>query len=259
MKPQRLDVAFVLMLRGPWHVGSGLGSVAIDRLLRRRALPGTSERVPYVPGSQLKGILRHQCERLLATFSAPVLSPHFLSEQPTREYLAAFVPLQQSDYLIDRLFGSRYEGECLFVQDALPESNLQIPSYALNRTAMDRLTGTVRAGRLFTTELASGKAITLRSVLQARHVAGVLTPQDGDDEGFPYEYSFLLAGLLSMDAIGGDKSTGCGWIQMQIQEILWNGKKLPLETALAPLQDSDWLDMMELIRSELREKRKATS
>ena len=55
MKPQRLDLCYHIVWRGRWHVGSGYQSAVADRLVQR-LLDGA----PFVPGSQIKGVLRHQ-------------------------------------------------------------------------------------------------------------------------------------------------------------------------------------------------------
>jgi len=97
---------------------------------------------------------------------------------------------------------------------------------------MDRLTRTVKEGHLFTTEMA--RPIELEGQIRARHPAGVLTQYD---DGFPYEYALLLAGLLSIDRLGGDKSAGLGRCQIEVERVVWNGAKKDLEECLAPLAE----------------------
>jgi CRISPR/Cas system CSM-associated protein Csm3 (group 7 of RAMP superfamily) len=121
-----------------------------------------------------------------------------------------------------------------------------------SRTAIDRLTGTAREQTLFVTEVVQGRATQLHSRLQARHPVGALT-QDGD--GFPFEYSLLLAGLLSLDRLGGDKSAGFGRCRIEIENnaVRWNDQSsFPLEQALKSFEDlgEDWFAFLKDFREE---------
>jgi CRISPR/Cas system CSM-associated protein Csm3 (group 7 of RAMP superfamily) len=249
--PQRLDIAYTLTWMGGWHVGSGYGTAIADRLVRRRALTGDGKGQPFVPGSQIKGVLRHLCERLAALFDLPVVSPHFAGPHPPDELLENFQPLQRSALLIDRLFGSRYQGDCLFVHDAMPPERSPEPSSRWHsRTAIDRVSGTAKDRTLFVTEVADGSGPKLHGRIRARHPVGVLTQLE---DGFPYEYALLLAGLLSLDMLGGDKSTGLGRCRLCIDggRVRWNERAdYPVEEALAGFQDADWRGMLELVRGE---------
>ena len=136
--PQRLDLMFRIEWEGTWHVGSGSGAVQADRLIRRRGGRGG---MPFVPGSQLKGVLRHQAERLAAALGREVVSPHATGRDQQEGLVRHFRPLNDSALLVDRLFGSRYQGECLFVDVALAPprgaSRLACPRFASARPGGD--------------------------------------------------------------------------------------------------------------------------
>ncbi len=249
-----LEISFCVRWESPWHVGSGMGTVGVDRLLRFRVAAvreGQSDRrvlrrVPYVPGSQLKGVLRHQCERLYAAWAGKVVPVHAGTGAPPKELLHHFGPLVKSPLLVDRLFGNRFQGECLFVEDALPESWEERSWLIMGRTAVDRRTGTVREGTLFFTQVGVSSFPPLRSRVLGRHPPGVLT-QDGD--AFPFEYALLVAALMTIDALGADKSAGFGRCQLRIENIRWNEHgSLPLEDALRPLEDPEWPELAALVR-----------
>lgn len=249
MIAQRLDVHFRIVWEGNWHAGSGEGDAALDRRVRRRA----GSRLPMLPGSQFKGVLRHHCERLTALLGISVVSPHQLGRQPPAELLEQFRPLARSELLIDRLFGSRYQGDCLFVDDALPEeAATPWPSWGHARTAIDRLTRTARDRTLFVSEVVSGNGRALLGRLKARHPAGVLTP---GENGFPHEYALLLAGLLGIENLGGDRSVGLGKCRIEIPGgvLRWNGNDLPLSTALTSLAEPDWKEQLELHREVMNQ------
>jgi CRISPR/Cas system CSM-associated protein Csm3 (group 7 of RAMP superfamily) len=243
--PQRLDVAFRIEWESDWHSGSGEGSAGIDRLVRKRQRGG--KRLAFLPGSQLKGVLRHQCERLAALLGCDVVSPHQASGPETDTLVRHFGPLANSGLLIDRLFGSRYQGECLFVDDALPAENAEESTRAHSRTSIDRVSGTARERTLFTTEVVP-RAVALTGSLRARHPAGVLTC-DGD--GFPYEYALLLAGLLTVESLGGTRSAGMGRCRITVEgeRVRWNGRAdYPLAEALRGMDEKDWSDLVQLLR-----------
>ena len=247
--PQRLDISYRIQWDGEWHVGSGFRTAATDRLIQR--LGGAGGR-PFVPGSQIKGVLRHTCGRLAQSLGLDAIDPHATSRDQWRLLVEHFRPLKQSPLVVDRLFGSRFQGDCLFVDNAMPASaegqgdqdqaetsgpdeaagTREYPRVVRARTAMDRLTGTVKEGHLFTTELA--QRVELVGRIRARHPDGVLTQYDG---GFPYEYALLLAGLLSIDRLGGDKSSGLGRCHVTVERVIWNGAEKGLEECLAPLAE----------------------
>jgi CRISPR/Cas system CSM-associated protein Csm3 (group 7 of RAMP superfamily) len=248
--PQRLDVALTITWEAGWHVGSGQGTARVDRLLRRRACGPRGERAPFVPGSQIKGVLRHQCERLAAMLGESVVSPHVVSRELDSGMLDEFRPLAQSKLLIDRLFGSRFQGDCLFIEDAVPTVAGRQTPLLHSRTSIDRVTGTARDRTLFVTEVVPAGGPELHSCVRARHPVGALT-QDGD--GFPFEYSLLLAGLLSLDMLGGDKSAGLGKCRITItgETVRWNDRPdYSVAEALKSFADTEWFEMLQLIRGE---------
>lgn len=248
IKPQRLDMRYRIAWQGRWHVGSGYQSAGIERLQRRLHGPhGT----PFVPGSQLKGVLRHQCERFALALELDALDPHVHSEEHSRRLVKHFTPLAKSELVVDRLFGTRYQGECLFVTNALPFApKVENATFVHARTAIDRLTGTVKEQNLFTTELTE-KDVHLHGTIRARHPAGVLTQEN---EGFPYEYTLLVAALLSLDTLGGDKSVGLGQCRMELVDdmVCWNGSALRHEDALESFRSEpeDWGELLNLLRQE---------
>ena len=246
MKPQRLDLRYRIAWKGRWHVGSGYQAAVADRLLRR--LPNGS---PFVPGAQIKGVLRHQCERLALTLGLEAVDPHASSKEHGQHLVKHFTPLAKSKLMVDRLFGSRYQGECMFVTNAVPTSSEPKSTAPVQtRTAIDRITGTVMERHLFTTELTEGD-IELQGTIRARHPAGVLTQYE---DGFPYEYSLLIAGLLSLDALGGDKSVGLGRCEIKLKEkaLRWNDESISKKDALQSFRELAelWGEWVNELREE---------
>ncbi len=248
MNPQRLDLSYDIVWEGRWHVGSGYQAATADRLLRRL---GGADGTPFVPGSQIKGVLRYQCERLALALDLDAVTPHAGIEEDEQMLVTHFEPLTQSTLVVDRLFGTRYQGECLFVTNAEPVLPKEQPVTSVQpRTALDRLTGTVMEQHLFTTEFVESRA-NLRGTIRARHPAGVLTQEE---DGFPYEYTLLFLALLSLDTLGADKSTGLGRCKIHIQEdtLLWNRQHISLDEILQSFRDEpdEWVLMLEMLREE---------
>ena len=183
---------------------------------------GGVDGVPFVPGSQIKGALRHQCERLALALDLEAVNPHAVTNDDKQHLVTHFTPLANSNLIVDRLFGSRYQGECLFVTNAMPvAADSEKEGSIQTRTTIDRVTRTVMEQHLFTTELTEGNT-NLQGKIRGRHPANVLTQYDG---GFPYEYALLVAALLSLDTLGGDKSTGLGRCKIKLKggTLCWNG------------------------------------
>jgi CRISPR/Cas system CSM-associated protein Csm3 (group 7 of RAMP superfamily) len=244
--PQRLNVDYRIAWESDWHAGSGEGSAGIDRLVQRRTC-GCGRRLPFVPGAQLKGVLRHQCERLAAVLGCEVVPPHQVGREIAPELLKHFRPLRGSGLLIDRLFGSRFQGECLFVEDALPESEEDWPARAHGRTSIDRLSRTARDRTLFVSEVVAGGGRALRGRIRARHPAGTLSLYDGD---FPLEYALLLAGLLTLDSLGGSRSSGLGVCRVDVPDgkVKWNDDRVPVQIALSSFSEKEWSLLLDLAR-----------
>ena len=253
---QRLDLTFQIEFKSSWHIGSGFRSAAASRLVRRMpAAKGGGNRgqeeqgadIPYVPGSQIKGVLRHQCERICLASGLDSLAPHATSAAQQTALVQHFVPLRQNPLLPDRLLGTRFQGACLFVSNALPVNGASGSSVLRTRTAVDRVTRTVREGHLFTTERMQPQTVEGR--IRARHPAGILTVEKG---GFPHEYSLLLAALLSITTLGGEKGCGLGQCEIRIvpDSLKWNGAAIALRDALANLNETEWGDLVAMIREE---------
>ena len=244
MKPQRLDIAYCIVWNGRWHTGSGYGSLAVDRV-QQRDRSGS----PVIPGAHIKGAVRHQLERLARSLGLKVVDPHASAVRGNRELIKNFQPLRKSDLLVDRLFGSRYQGECLFVSNAVPENSRSAAvTPVVTRTAIDRVTGTVKERHLFTTEVVGGSTLHAGTI-RCRHPSGVLTQEE---DSFPLEYSLLVAALLSVDALGGEKSAGLGRCEVKLGEdaLRWNDQSIPVDTALKSLYEREWADYLEIVREE---------
>ena len=250
MNSQKLDIEIRIEWKSRWHVGNGQSTSLVDRLLRKRSFSEHHLEQPYVPGSQIKGVVRHSCEKIVSTLAGNVVSPHVTTSHPDPRLLSEFKPLSNSTLIMDRLFGSRYQGECLYVEDSEPEVKKNPTTQIISRTAIDRVSGTTRFKSLFVSEVAVGSGNPHTAIIQARHEANILTQENN---GFPYEYSLLLVGLLAVESLGGDKSSGMGRCAISIPEgtVHWNDHpRYPLAEALSSFTEPEWIDLMHMCREE---------
>jgi CRISPR/Cas system CSM-associated protein Csm3 (group 7 of RAMP superfamily) len=208
-----INIELTIQFKSKWHTGSGEGSFMVHRLLKK-----DSRGWPYIPGSTFRGIVRQSCEKLSRTlgFQEPA-DPH----DPGLDKPGVFEPLKNNLSPVDRLFGSRYEGTNLFFKDLRLETE---PLYEWqseqSRTRLYRKLKTTKKGALFTTQYS--KPMTFKTAVEGYH-DNLYTFDENDP---PYAYCLLIAGIMAVDRIGGDKSTGSGQVVIEPISILVNGKEL---------------------------------
>ena len=254
MSKHQLSIAYQLSFQSDWHVGSGYGSMMVDRHARRRRDRVTGQQIPYVPGSQIKGLLREACEQWVATMGgegSQVAEVHGGDSDANENLVRAFVPSTISELIVDRLFGTRYAGECLYCSNAQAETEQRLRSTAISRNSIDRATGTAAAQKLFSTEVVPSQTCIFAGEIEGRHAERQLTLSD---HGFPYEYAILVAALRCLDSVGGDRNVGRGAVEVKITEIRWwpaGGKdwqSVDLAKAFQPLEEDETCDMIQMIR-----------
>ncbi len=230
----QLDLTINLTSR--WHAGSGEGSMAVDRNIRR-----DSNNQPYIPGSTLKGIIRENCERLSRTLGLGEPSdPHNSNIRNS----GAFGPLHLASHPVDALFGNKYEGADMYVRNARQVPGIQMGVTEMTRTAVSRARRTSLDGHLFSSEYVQPCSYKTSINGYHRHLVA-------ESAGIPFAYAVLVAGILNIDRIGSDKSTGCGVVKIDITKATYNGKNITIDEALACISDNELAEYYELCREEL--------
>lgn len=225
----RLKLEVQIDVQSIVHAGSGEGSFLTDRLIVR-----DSRGRPYIPASTLKGVFREHCERLSRTLGFPApADPH----QPNLTQHPGFVPKAMIDSPVDILFGTKYEAGELYFRNAEP-IGADWPTTSRHRVARHRVLGTAREKHLFSTEYANDT--TFRVTIDGYHHDLVIF-----DEKFPpFAYCLLIAGILSVESLGGDKSTGAGRLTRPIQvAALYNGDPVDIDGVFDLLSAQDYLEM----------------
>lgn len=213
-----IHIKLAIEIQSKWHCGSGEGGLSLNKTVKR-----DSRNWPHIPGSTLRGVVRESCEKLSRTLAFPSPSdPH--QTDLTRSTSWDFQPLGKVCSPVDELFGNRYESGGLFFRDArlstAPESEPLIQS----RICRYRRLGTARQGHLFSTEYMP--EMMFKTTIDGYHRDLI----SSGNEDPPFSYCLLVAGILAVNRLGGDKSTGCGRIRMVIESALFNGTLLEPES-----------------------------
>ncbi|KPA19006.1 protein containing DUF324 [Candidatus Magnetomorum sp. HK-1] len=232
-----INIKLSIKFKSKWHTGSGEGNLMVDRLIRR-----DSRNRPFIPGSTLKGVIRENCEKLSRTlnFNSP-LDPHKKD----------FLTFEKLKSPVDRLFLNSFKESQLFFRDARLENE---PSYnsTLNqsRICKYRTIGTSKENHLFTSEYATSgfsDSMIYKTEIDGFH-ENLLSFSDNEP---PYAYCLLIAAIMTTDLIGGDKSVGCGQVDIQIEEISYNkDKKSSLKEFLITIFDYLDNDLYQLSMEE---------
>ena len=226
-----LRLELTIQFSSKWHSGSGESGLMLNRLINRDA-----QNRPYIPGSTLKGVVRESCEKLTRALGFPEpADPH--SRDLTLN--DNFNDPQHIASPVDRLFGTRYSGDCLFFRDArLAEDPPRDAVWNQSRICRYRVLGGARDKHLFSSEYAA--PMTFGAAIDGFH--DHLESIDPDDGEPPYAYCLLIAAILNVGRIGGDKSTGSGNLQIHLDAVRYNNKDLEAETAFEYL-DSELYDL----------------
>ena len=73
---------------------------------------------PLFRGPRSKGLCVTNVNDWLSPWTLKQINPHAGTKDDEQSLVKYFTPLTNSNLIVDRLFGSRYQGECLFVTNA---------------------------------------------------------------------------------------------------------------------------------------------
>ncbi|MEH2022873.1 RAMP superfamily CRISPR-associated protein [Nostoc sp.] len=202
--------------------GGSSGSLADKPIVRN------SERNLLIPGSQIKGRVRHECEKLLRGLGWEI------SESPNAGRMVirrdnAPAKFQRHEYEIS---GYEYTYHCLISQifgDPILPSRVIFDDLVCTEELED-LAEILRPGVTINRRrrIAEEKKLyfletsPVNAKLQFKgeiHIQPNLTPERPD-----YAKVLILAGLRQIYALGGSKSAGLGWLHWELEE-LQNGLK----------------------------------
>jgi CRISPR/Cas system CSM-associated protein Csm3 (group 7 of RAMP superfamily) len=240
MKKERIHLTYQLHFDSAFHFGTGLRGGLVHRLVARNA-----DDYLLVPGSTLKGVVRERCEQLAKLFDIRTTRPH------TDDW--AEVKASRPD-IVAQVFGTRFVPGKLYFDDAqlideqqawfeLPAGWRPFQRHKFRKwqteqrtqVSLSRVTHTAQPGRLYTSEY--GRAnLTFTGTIRGL-VAG--TELFDNDSWGTYPLLLLITGLLSLERIGGSKSSGAGELTVTIGKLEVDGTERQVADLLSDLPSFD--------------------
>ena len=256
-----VQVRYAVTFDAPFHLGTGISAGLVDRTIIRNA-----SGYLYMPASTLKGVVREHCEQLHHFYrdephkekeaeqqDVAEQEPDTRSSVPSpHDARAALLHFGGPQTLVHRIFGSPlYPGGLHFNDAEQIRDQLQMyegknrndegkgayksmQTSVLTQVRIDRQTRSAVEQALYTSEFGIPRLTfegtikgqlrctpvdTLTKTLQDGQQAYTLTPS--------YSLLLLLAGLLLLERIGGNKSTGKGQCRCSIEELLLDRRPCP--------------------------------
>ena len=191
----------------PFSIGTGaLGGTTADKPLLKDA-----EGVPYLPGSALKGIVRHEAEKIMRSLwkeEAVCRSPNPATMCPQNR------PQEKRFCPICRIFGSPWLPSSLIFSDLKPgdRQDRQIMKDTKLRfgVGISRNRKVAAEELLYTLEVAPvAEAVPLRGTIEGNI----------SDKEWKRLLALVIVAVRAVEAIGGAKSRGLGWVVLKAVEI----------------------------------------
>ena len=223
MAGKPVHIALTLVFQTPPSIAAAgaFGSIA-DRVVERN---GWGQLI--IPGSQVKGKVRHACEQLARALGQPIC------EAPRADTMCPNPPGSDPVCLLCRIFGSpALRSPVRFADLVWEERSRSADEEPMDpaRRAMigiNRRRATVADDRLFLVETAP--YFPAQRFSNARAITGRLESTA--------QVKFLLAGLHLILAWGGMKSRGLGWIAQVEATATWDESPVPA---------TDWQEVQQL-------------
>ena len=200
---------------GAFNVGGG----ALGGSLSRRPLLTDWRGLPLVPGSSLKGRLRHTCKQLAEGLG------HQTCDDPRAEAMCPNTSPSGELCPVCRLFGSTGNPSPLtfsdlsLVEPAFLTRGTPPPTSLRYGVGISRRRSVAADQLLYDTEVfMPGSSVTLRG-----EIGGHLTAER--------DLGLLVAGLEHLITLGGGKTAGLGWcdLDFKLYQVESDGRKTPLD------------------------------
>lgn len=237
-----VQIDYELLFDAPFHFGTGIATGVVDRTVIRDAGGDL-----YVPASTFKGVLREHCEHLCRFYlpNEPVTSPH--------DPYATLAQFGKAPTLISRIFGSPLYPGGLRFNDARQEEETRtiykdIQTSISTQVRIDRMTRTAANEALYTSEFGTRYLVfegTIKGLLNCTPVEELAVTVQGKEIYTltpTYSLLILLAGLLMVERLGGNKSTGKGQCRCSVMNVLLDRHK-----CTKGLWQS-WIERMDMLK-----------
>jgi CRISPR/Cas system CSM-associated protein Csm3 (group 7 of RAMP superfamily) len=237
-----VQIDYELQFAAPFHLGTGIAAGLIDRTVIRDA-----EGNLYVPASTFKGVLREHCEQLCRFYlpNVQVASPH--------NPYAALAQFGKAPTLISRIFGSPLYPGGLRFNDARQQEEThnmysEIQTSIATQVRIDRVTRTAANEALYTSEFGTRYLRfegTIKGLLDCTSIKELTKTIQGHETYTltpTYSLLILLAGLLMIERLGGNKSTGKGQCRCFITNVQLDRHKCTEE------QWRSWIERLDVLK-----------
>ena len=182
-----------------------------------------------IPGSQLKGRLRHKCEKLARSLGwwipdSPLAEKLYLSDEVTEVPETLRAVYQVSGYpgyhcWVSQIFGDPILPSNLVVDDLIcPYSKDELPEVLRPGVSINRARRTAEDQKLFYLETSPAGA-------GLPFVGSIHLLRECPSHAEP----LLLAAIAHIHAFGGSKAGGLGWFRWQKRPILHTQEQSPFE------------------------------
>jgi len=237
-----VQIDYELQFDAPFHFGTGIAAGLIDRTVIRDA-----GRDLYVPASTFKGVLREHCEQLCRFYlpNTQIASPH--------DTYAALAQFGKTPTLISRIFGSPlYPGGLRFndarQQEEVKKVYREMQTNIATQVRIDRMTRTAANEALYTSEFGTRYLIfegTIKGLLDCTPIEKLAVIAQGEETYRltpTYSLLILLAGLLMVERLGGNKSTGKGRCRCTITNVILDKHRCAQE------QWQSWIEQLDVLK-----------
>lgn len=260
MSIRRISLAYHLVFHAPFHCGTGLSVGLLDRTVWR-----DDDGFLSIPGATIKGLVRRGCEQvahLLIDYLRHDLqiSSVVLRIDSPHDVQAALRDYHPQTTLLARLFGTRVRPGSLYFDNAELSRSWKDFFAPIERSSdrsifqswqveeriqvsMNRVTATARPGHLFTSEYG------IQHLEFDGRIYGVLEDLEGRDIQNGTEMlslALLLAGLLSVNHIGAQRSSGFGECTISVTSLTVNDEQIEDLEAYLRLLESISLYVMSM-------------
>lgn len=198
----QIRIPIVAHFETPFHIGGG---VTAESAMLKPLLKDALGR-PYVPGSALKGVLRHEAERITRALGNPAIicrAPHAETMCPQAPRFNQFCP-------VCRTFGSPGLPSLFQFGDLTAKEDTQaVTATALRHgVGVSRYRGAAAEALLYVTETAASAPFVPFS--------GEIQGDISESERGPL--ALLLAALAGLQMLGAGRSRGLGWVKIEVTQ-----------------------------------------
>ncbi len=238
----RVEIKLRVIFKTPFCVGSG----AMADSLAHKPMLKDAHRLPILPGSTLKGRLRHECERIVRSLTD---DDNAVCHGPAPHGMCPLDPARlghqdRKACPVCQVFGSPWLPSALRFSDLrwtlaeeLADEPLPVTDLRYG-VSLRRARRVAEEDRLFTTE-------TFAPTRETTYVGQVVGHFPDDDSERYWQVALVLAGLRAITSLGGGRSRGLGWchIEAQAYDVL-DGDRFPIETPMVREELERWLHSM---------------